>query len=377
MTTLVRTPSRICLFGEHQDYLGLEVIASAIDLTFQAKAAPNNSRRIVIRIRDSRIASLGEENSEQLYETVTVPLDEPIVYTSRRDYFKSAVAVLRKAGIEPVGCDIQMDSTIPIGKGMCSSTTMILAYLTALVSLAAPERAGQVDEMARLAWKAEVEEFQEPGGMMDHYASAYGGLCHMDFASGIEAHPLQTRLNGVFILIDSLQQKDTIRVLSNGKVPVLDALRQLEPYGIRSIRDFVQEPSSRKYLDKLDAFHRTKVEANIANYQIQREALQELSAPNPDDERIGYLLNEHQRHLRDGVGASTPLIDQLLELARQKGAYGGKFNGSGGGGCLFVYASARKAADILAAVHQAGYPAVQLHQAQGLRIWEETAGPVR
>ena len=25
----VSTPSRICLFGEHQDYLGLEVIASA------------------------------------------------------------------------------------------------------------------------------------------------------------------------------------------------------------------------------------------------------------------------------------------------------------------------------------------------------------
>lgn len=30
----VSTPSRICLFGEHQDYLGLEVIASAIDMRF-------------------------------------------------------------------------------------------------------------------------------------------------------------------------------------------------------------------------------------------------------------------------------------------------------------------------------------------------------
>lgn len=29
---LCSTPSRICLFGEHLDYLGLEVIASAVDL---------------------------------------------------------------------------------------------------------------------------------------------------------------------------------------------------------------------------------------------------------------------------------------------------------------------------------------------------------
>lgn len=28
----ISTPSRLCLFGEHQDYLGLDVIALAIDL---------------------------------------------------------------------------------------------------------------------------------------------------------------------------------------------------------------------------------------------------------------------------------------------------------------------------------------------------------
>ena len=31
---LVSTPSRLCLFGEHQDYLGLEVVALAINLGF-------------------------------------------------------------------------------------------------------------------------------------------------------------------------------------------------------------------------------------------------------------------------------------------------------------------------------------------------------
>jgi galactokinase len=35
---------------------------------------------------------------------------------------------------------------------------------------------------------------------------------------------------------------------------------------------------------------------------------------------------------------STPKIERMLESALKAGAYGGKINGSGGGGCMFVYA---------------------------------------
>jgi len=34
---IVSTPGRICLFGEHQDYLGLPVIAAAISKRIQIK----------------------------------------------------------------------------------------------------------------------------------------------------------------------------------------------------------------------------------------------------------------------------------------------------------------------------------------------------
>jgi galactokinase len=47
----VSTPSRICLFGEHQDYLGLEVIASAINLRFYASASSRDDK--IIRIKTS------------------------------------------------------------------------------------------------------------------------------------------------------------------------------------------------------------------------------------------------------------------------------------------------------------------------------------
>ena len=46
----VSTPSRLCLFGEHQDYLGLEVVAAAIDLRFIATASSRDDSLIKIAI---------------------------------------------------------------------------------------------------------------------------------------------------------------------------------------------------------------------------------------------------------------------------------------------------------------------------------------
>ena len=64
----VATPSRICLFGEHQDYLGLEVIASAINLHFSTKAVKRDDSLLKIKIRDSSIGELGATNDEGKYE---------------------------------------------------------------------------------------------------------------------------------------------------------------------------------------------------------------------------------------------------------------------------------------------------------------------
>lgn len=365
----VETPSRICLFGEHQDYLGLEVIVSAVNLYFRALAEPRADRKIVVAIRDSSLGELGQKNPCGLYEEYCIHLDKPLEYVGARDYFRSAVTVLRRAGIEPVGVNIRMDSEIPIGKGMCSSTAMVLTYLTALAAVSSPERAQDAELMARLAWEAEVTEFEEPGGMMDHYAAALGGLCHMNFESGeVEAQPLPICLDGIFILIDTLEPKDTLRVLSDSKYPTIEGLRTLEAYGIQSIRDFYREPLAQKYLNRLDLYHRRKVEANIQNYAFQQEALAMLASGKVDDERLGRLLSDHQTALREGLGISTPRIDALLELARRHGAYGGKLNGSGGGGCLFVYAPRERGEEIISAVGCAGYPAELLRQSVGLRV---------
>ncbi|HBP37603.1 MAG TPA: hypothetical protein DD640_02465, partial [Clostridiales bacterium] len=260
-TIRVSTPSRLCLFGEHQDYLGLEVIAAAIDLRFCAAVSRRSDRQIRIAIRDSRLDRLDSVNEQNLYEYETIDLTRPIVYEKRRDYLKSSVQVLLKAGYELPGFDIRLDSTIPIGKGMCSSSTMVVVLIKALLEgIGVPARE-QPRQIAELAFQAEVAEFHEPGGRMDHYTSALGGLVHLDFGGDFRIRQLDTRLSGCFLLFDSLEQKDTTRVLAASKIPAQAALAALAPWGIKSVRDFSFDESRLDLLKHLDPIQQQKLKA--------------------------------------------------------------------------------------------------------------------
>ncbi len=55
-----------------------------------------------------------------------------------------------------------------------------------------------------------------------------------------------------------------------------------------------------------------------------------------DFERLGLLLSQCQSILREKLNISTPKLDRMISAAVDVGATGGKLNGSGGGGCMFV-----------------------------------------
>lgn len=366
-TIQVSTPSRLCLFGEHQDYLGLEVVAAAINLRFRATLSRRSDRQIHIAIRDSRLDRLDSVNDQQLYEHTIIDLTRPIVYENSRDYLKSSVRVLQKIGCDPGGFDIRLDSEIPIGKGMCSSSTMTVVLIKALLEGMGHPAKDQPRQVAELAFQAEVAEFNEPGGRMDHYTSALGGLVHLDFGGEFRIRELDAKLTGCFLLFDSLEQKDTTRVLAASKVPAQAALAALAPWGIRSVHDFLADESRMNLLDHLDEFPRRKLRANIENSRLLQAGLRELGRSPVDDPALGRLIYRHHEQLRDGLGISTPTIEKILDRAMAAGAMGGKINGSGGGGCCFVYVQPEDAGRILDDVTSLGYPGRQLRQDSGVR----------
>jgi D-glycero-alpha-D-manno-heptose-7-phosphate kinase len=59
--------------------------------------------------------------------------------------------------------------------------------------------------------------------------------------------------------------------------------------------------------------------------------------------RFGELLDVHwQSKKRLSEGITNPQIDALYELAKQKGAIGGKISGAGGGGFLMLYCEEKR-----------------------------------
>ena len=47
-----KAPARICLFGDHQDYLGLPVIACAIDKNITFEGNPKHSIFLIFNLKD-------------------------------------------------------------------------------------------------------------------------------------------------------------------------------------------------------------------------------------------------------------------------------------------------------------------------------------
>ncbi|NCC47471.1 MAG: hypothetical protein EOM13_00240 [Clostridia bacterium] len=363
----VSAPSRVCLFGEHQDYLGLDVIAAAIDLRFYARISGRSDQKACIAIRDSRLDQLNAGNPDGSYDYLTVDLDQPIMYAHHRDYLRSTLNVLRRNGCINGGFDATLDSEIPIGKGMCSSSTMIVVLIKAILEWMGHPAAQEPRQIADWAFQAEVSEFGEPGGQMDHIMAAHGGLLHLTFANPFTYRSLAGKPGGCLILFDSLQQKETTRVLAGAKIPTLAAVEALKVHGIDGIRDLAQRPDAEKLAGSLPEKLSRPLLANLENKRLLTEGLRLLTEQPTDDVVLGRMISQHHAQLRDGLGISTPVIEEILDCATAHGAWGGKINGSGGGGCCFVTAPESRADEIIDAVQSRGYPARRLHIDTGAR----------
>lgn len=361
------TPSRLCLFGEHLDYHSLEVITMAVDLRFRADITKRTDGMAVIMIKDESIDTLNQKNDYLSYERFEYNLKSELKYINSRDYFKSSFNVIKKRGYDiSCGFDIKMDSDIPIGKGMCSSSTMIVVLIKAVLEAINADIKEDMSAIAQMGYEAEVTEFNEPGGKMDHMASAFGGVCRFDF-NDIE-NPVMEKLEelppGGFILFDSLSRKDTIRVLATARKPVEKAAELLGVKGVRDLDIDIIESAD------ISDEYKKPASAALYNYELLKIFIKENKNGTLTPTRFGELLYQHHKNLRDGLSISTPAIEEILDTAIENGALGGKLNGTGGGGCCFVFAHEKDLVNIKEAVEKKGYPARIIFTDQGARVDE-------
>lgn len=349
---IASAPGRICLFGEHQDYLGLPVIAAAVDLRIEGRAVPVSGREYVVQMPDTGEERCLDPTSEQ-------------VYGQQRDYLASSINVLRRRGWSPAGgWRVTIRSTIPINAGVSSSSAMVVMWLRLLAGIGEGIELHADSALATLAHEAEVVEFAEPGGMMDHFCAAMGGALAVNTLPPFSALRLPVRPDG-FVLGHSLEPKATLETLRARRADVvqgLDTIRSRIPeFDLATTSLCDAEPQLRAAGD----VPARRLRAQMRNRDIASAARTMLEAG--EIGRLGPLLSEHHHELRDGLDLSTPRLERMIDGSLAAGALGAKVNGSGGGGCMFAYAPGREEA-VCAAIESSGGRAYRVCVGEGATL---------
>jgi galactokinase len=354
----ISTPGRICLFGEHQDYLHLPVVALAISLRISINGKRRNDRIIRIDLPD-------------ISRREIIDLNEPITYTAERDYFKSSLNILLRKGYTfSSGFDCSINGKIPINAGTSSSSALVVSWINFLTRMSNEVVILPPEQLARYAHEAEVLEFSEPGGMMDHFSTAIGGIIAIDFDPEISVRRINAPLK-TFVLGNSNEPKDTKYILANVKNRIIEVAAKLQKidndFSLLNIKRHALS-DCKKLLSEAQF---GLLDGTIENRDLTETARTELEKADPDHKEIGRLLNKHQKVLREILNISTQKIDRMIEASINAGAYGAKINGSGGGGCMFAY-TPEDPVKVKEAIETAGGQAYIIESDEGSR--EENAG---
>ena len=333
---LVKAPARVCLFGDHQDYLGLPVIACAIDRYIQISAQPNKDNVFNIELPD-------------LKQSRSFSINDPFKPLAARDYLGSSLCVLRRNGITiDCGFNITITGNVPINAGLSSSSALTVAWITFLVKTFGQLQDFTAADIGHFAYLAECVEHQESGGRMDQYTSAIGNSIYIDTNKDKHFRTLDLPFSEL-IIAESGVPKKTVEGLANLNTKAHEAIAiitakhpDFDIAGVTNENYKVYDPYVSQALKPY--YH-----AAFKNHCITQEALKVNSM-----QHLGTLMYAHHKVLDELLGITTPEIDKLIAVAIKGGAYGAKIVGSGGGGCIAVCAPKDKHENLVEKLMKAG-----------------------
>ncbi|WP_299442808.1 galactokinase family protein [uncultured Aquimarina sp.] len=352
----ILAPGRTCLFGDHQDYLGLPVIACAINKYISLEAIENEEFSFRIQMPD-------------IEEERHIQIDQIFDAINQRDYFASSLRVLRRYGCIPsIGYNVKITGDLPVNAGVSSSSALIIAWIRFLLEAFGADQKITRMLISKIGYEAEVLEHKEPGGLMDQYSIGIGNVLFIDTREKPSYEVLQDNIQGL-IVGESGVKKETINTLGNLKEKALKAIEYItlkKPNFDIKLTDLEEYNDYERYVPKeLKQFFF----AALKNHSITIKALEEFKKNVPDMKYIGHLMNEHHNILKDILKVTVPRIDKMVKSALDAGAYGVKIVGSGGGGSIIAIAPKDKEQEVVEAIIKAeGKAAYVVNVDPGVRV---------
>lgn len=322
--TLVKSPGRVNLIGEHTDYNNGFVLPAAIDKVIVLAMAANG-------LNKCRLYSMDMNESTEV--ELSMDLNKHELHWV--NYILGSADQLLKNGYEVEGFDCVFGGNIPIGAGLSSSAALeggIIYGLSNLFDLAVSKL-----DMAKMGQKAENEFVGMQCGIMDQFANIYGKKGHvlkLDCRSlEYETYPFR-RPDIKIILCDT----GVHRELASSEYNIR---RQQCEEGVRTLQNHDTSIQSLRDVN-LDTLKKYRGEFNPVVFQRCQFVLEENerveasceSLVKDDFEAFGKKMYESHYGLRDIYEVSCKELDTLVEIAESTdGVYGARMMGGGFGGC--------------------------------------------
>lgn len=286
------------------------VINITIDKYTYASLKPRIGERINIKSLDYKI-------------DLSFGIDEGVTYNGQLDLVKATIKLMQIRQ----GFDLTLRSDAPPGAGLGASSTLTTTMVGAFNHWQNKNLTEY--DLADLAYHIERNEVGIQGGKQDQYASVFGGVNFIEFYSD------RTIVNPLRIKQDILNELEYRMVLCyTGRSRLSsDIIEDQVSNYVNNIQDTKQ------------AFDETKTLAiEIKNALVLGQV-----------DEVGYLLDEGWKiKKRFSTKITSPIVDELYEVAKANGAAGGKLLGAGGGGHILIICNESKRHNVVEALQKAG-----------------------
>lgn len=324
------SPGRVNIIGEHSDYHAGYVMPAAIDLGITWSVS-----------RDHQLVSGYSEKFDEIGQFDT----RKSIRTKYEWmlYLQGVVEVLKKRGHKFGGVNFAIHSTIPIGSGLSSSSSLAtgFAYLINDYYKLGLDRV----DIAKVGCEAEWW-YGTTGGIMDQFCIANGKAGHavlldcrtlkfeyIKIPEDIEIVVFETTIRHKQIDSPFDQRKRQAReVLEVAreyfKDDKLEMLRDLTPAKLEEIKPALIKKYGKQKGDMVYRRAKHPVTENVRVMKM-KDALQK-----DDYKQIGKILYECHKSLKDDYEVSCPELDVAVNLGKKiEGIIGSRMIGGGFGGC--------------------------------------------
>ena len=279
MKSKASAPGKVILFGEHFVVYGVKAILCSINKRVTVTAEKINERKISI---NSKIGNIVLDPGKSISE-INSPL-KPFYYLANK------VIENQNTGIQ-----INIDSEIPLGAGLGSSSACCVAGAAAIFRLF-----GEIskEEILKHAIEAEKTIFENTSGA-DCTVCTYGGIMEYDKKQGFKK--IENEPNFHLVIVNSNIKHSTESMVS-----------KVKQFEIENEEEFT------KLCDQ--------------ESKLVKDVLELLKENNTS--KIGEKINQNQEYL-EIIGISNNELRKMIKMG-QKSSFGAKITGSGGGGCIFA-----------------------------------------